>query len=257
MRITSLVYYRRLSRLFYLIVLFFSFTRNAQAQQYNPCNCSSVLVYDEKGPYNSTLRLSGYGKFQVDAPSVFSGRFVIFPSGKVGIGTGDDETNTLAQFHLKSGTTIWGGNTLISGNAATQSSWATGTSPNSKDANWGLWVDKGVVATDYAITTSTSWADFVFEPNYRLRSLTEVERFIKANRHLPEIPSAVEIKKKGYTLQDMNSKFMQKIEELTLYTIEEDKKSQEQGKQIELLQKQLQELASQVKALRKASETKK
>ena len=63
-------------------------------------------------------------------------------------------------------------------------------------------------------------ADFVFEPDYDLRSLQEVEQFIKANKHLPEIPSAKEMEEDGIELAEMNKLLLQKIEELTLYMIE-------------------------------------
>jgi len=66
-------------------------------------------------------------------------------------------------------------------------------------------------------------ADFVFEPDYDLRSLQEVEQFIKANKHLPEIPSAKEMEEEGIGLSEMNKLLLQKIEELTLYLIEQKK----------------------------------
>ena len=66
--------------------------------------------------------------------------------------------------------------------------------------------------------------DFVFEPDYKLRSLEETERFVKANRHLPEIPSAEEIRKDGMNLTEMNLKLLQKVEELTLHAIEQEKR---------------------------------
>jgi hypothetical protein len=74
-------------------------------------------------------------------------------------------------------------------------------------------------------------ADFVFEKDYKLIPLNELERFVKEKRHLPEISPAEEMKKNGTDLGNLNSKLLQKIEELTLYTIE-------QHKQIEKLKKQ-------------------
>lgn len=64
---------------------------------------------------------------------------------------------------------------------------------------------------------------FCIRKNYKLRSLTEVESFIKTNKHLPEIPSAAEVEKNGASVGEMQSKMMQKIEELTLYIIEQQK----------------------------------
>lgn len=67
-------------------------------------------------------------------------------------------------------------------------------------------------------------ADYVFKSDYKLMSLKEVEQFVKTNSHLPEIPSANEIKEKGFNVGEMQNKLLQKVEELTLYIIEQDKK---------------------------------
>ncbi len=64
-------------------------------------------------------------------------------------------------------------------------------------------------------------ADFVFEDDYALRSLAEVERYIDTHGHLPEIPSAAQMKADGVGLSAMQMKLLQKIEELTLYLIEQ------------------------------------
>jgi len=65
--------------------------------------------------------------------------------------------------------------------------------------------------------------DYVFANEYKLRTLNEVEAYIKANSHLPEIPSAQEIEKNGLMLAEMNMNLLKKIEELTLYMIEQNK----------------------------------
>lgn len=70
------------------------------------------------------------------------------------------------------------------------------------------------------INQPTDWADRVFEPTYRLRPLDEVAQFVKANRHLPGIPSAEEVTRDGVDLIKMNAKLLEKVEELTLYVIE-------------------------------------
>ena len=86
-----------------------------------------------------------------------------------------------------------------------------------------------------SVRVETNWSDFVFDADYKLLSLSEVERFISLNKHLPEIPSAKEVEENGVSLGDMQAKLLQKIEELTLYAIE-------QQKCIEELQKRLSEL---------------
>lgn len=71
-----------------------------------------------------------------------------------------------------------------------------------------------------------NWPDYVFSSDYSLRPLNELEDFIKQNRHLPEVPSAKEVETNGLDLGDMEATLLKKIEELTLYTIEQEKRLQ-------------------------------
>ncbi len=80
--------------------------------------------------------------------------------------------------------------------------------------------------------TPTGWADYVFDPSYILRPLTELEQFIGAKHHLPEIPSAAEVEKNGIDLGDNQALLLKKIEELTLYVIDLNKKVQQQQEEI-------------------------
>ena len=73
------------------------------------------------------------------------------------------------------------------------------------------------------IVVETGWADYVFDDKYKLKSLDEVEKFIAQNKHLPNIPSAAEIEKNGLHLGDTQKRMMEKIEELTLYIIQQQK----------------------------------
>lgn len=73
------------------------------------------------------------------------------------------------------------------------------------------------------IKVDSEWADFVFEEDYQLPTLEEVARHIKEKKHLPDIPSAKEVEENGIGLGEMNAKLLQKIEELTLYTIQQQK----------------------------------
>jgi hypothetical protein len=70
------------------------------------------------------------------------------------------------------------------------------------------------------VKVATGWSDFVFEPDYALPTLQEVESYIDQNGHLPDIPSAAEVQADGISLGEMDAKLLQKIEELTLYVIE-------------------------------------
>ncbi|RDB06285.1 hypothetical protein DVG78_08450 [Runella aurantiaca] len=76
-------------------------------------------------------------------------------------------------------------------------------------------------------STGGDWADYVFEPSYKLMPLEEVEKFTKENRHLPNVPSADEIVKDGLDVSKTSKMFMEKIEELTLHVIELNKRIKE------------------------------
>ncbi|WP_075341880.1 DUF4200 domain-containing protein [Tenacibaculum agarivorans] len=86
-----------------------------------------------------------------------------------------------------------------------------------------LGVNGKIAATEVKVATYANWADFVFKNDYDLPSLKEVENHIKENGHLANIPSAEEVKKNGFFLGEMDAKLLQKIEELTLYTIQQEK----------------------------------
>ncbi|WP_422359459.1 hypothetical protein [Reichenbachiella sp.] len=85
-----------------------------------------------------------------------------------------------------------------------------------------LAVEGSIGAREIKVEAS-GWSDFVFSNNYVLRTLEEVEQHITENGHLPEIPSEAEVTENGINLGEMNAKLLQKIEELTLYLIEQNK----------------------------------
>jgi hypothetical protein len=74
---------------------------------------------------------------------------------------------------------------------------------------------------------STPWADYVFDKNYQLPSIYSVAAYIKANSHLPGIPTTAEVKKNGLDLAANQAQLLEKIEQLTLYTIELQRQADE------------------------------
>lgn len=86
-----------------------------------------------------------------------------------------------------------------------------------------LAVNGKITAKEVEVTLS-GWSDFVFNSDYKLRPLCEVEQFIKTNKHLPDVPSEKEVLENGVNLGDMSAVLLQKIEELTLYIIELNKR---------------------------------
>lgn len=83
-----------------------------------------------------------------------------------------------------------------------------------------LAVEGTIAARKVKVTQTSPWPDFVFKPEYKLPSLDEVAAHIKAKGHLPGIPTEAEVAKDGQDLGDMNTKLLQKVEELTLYLLD-------------------------------------
>ena len=80
------------------------------------------------------------------------------------------------------------------------------------------------MAEEVRVELDATWPDYVFEKHYDLSPLPQLENFIRINKHLPNIPSAGQVKEQGLNLGDMNLRLLEKIEELTLYIIQQDKK---------------------------------
>ena len=90
-----------------------------------------------------------------------------------------------------------------------------------------LAVAGSMVAEKYVCKLKSSWPDFVFNDDYKLPTLFEIEQFIKENKHLPNVPSASEVKEDGIDLGEMNRILLQKLEEVTLYVIDLQKQIDE------------------------------
>ncbi|WP_440068192.1 hypothetical protein [Tenacibaculum discolor] len=112
-----------------------------------------------------------------------------------------------------------------------------------------LTVNGNIHAKEVKIDLNVPAPDYVFKSDYKLRSLEEVESFIKENSHLPEIPSAKEFAKNGVMQAAMDMNLLKKIEELTLYTIEQEKKIKIQENKFEEQNSKIQELEKLVKKL--------
>ena len=108
---------------------------------------------------------------------------------------------------------------------------------------------EGSIGAREIIVESSGWSDFVFNENHKLRTLEEVEKYIEEEGHLPEIPSEAEVNKNGINLGEMNAKLLQKIEELTLYMIDVNKRISHLEKENSELKENNQELRQKVKSL--------
>jgi len=105
------------------------------------------------------------------------------------------------------------------------------------DTDYKLMVNGDVKARKVKVTPE-GWADFVFEDDYNLMPLKNVEKYIKENKHLPNIPSEKEVLKNGIYLGETNKILLQKIEELTLYIIDLEKRLEKnEAEMVNLLKK--------------------
>lgn len=183
-------------------------------------------------------------------------KMVIMPDGKVGIGTPSpgynlDVAGTVQSDYLKlnaTNSTNEGGEIMLDG-AASYNEWKidnytghfrlhhSGSEKLRLNSNGNLQVNGNIHGSTFTATTTPNWPDYVFEDSYELNDIKEVEKYIEKNHHLPEIPSAAEVKENGVDIVAMQAKLLQKIEELTLYVIELKKENQVQQKEIQELKK--------------------
>ena len=122
---------------------------------------------------------------------------------------------------------------------------STATYPTTT-GNYKLFVEGGILTekVKVALRSTANWADYVFEKDYNLMPLENVEAYIAEHKHLPGIDSAEALAKDGLDLAEMQAKHMAKIEELTLYIIEQNKAIEKNTKDIKELQQQIKVLTA-------------
>ena len=221
--------------------------------------------------------------------------FTISNSGSIGVGTSNPNSNSglhmyKDKYTLYGPNTTWGAYLQVGGNGRV-TNYASMVSTNgnlhldSKNENstylnyyskgntflnarggnvgigttntgtWKLAVNGKIRAKE--IKVETGWSDFVFYESYKLPTLEEVESHIKEKGHLKDIPSAKEVEKNGIFLGEMDSRLLQKIEELTLYTIQQEKEIKilkKQNSKVEQLNKENIILKSLLKRVSKLEE---
>ncbi|NOS55378.1 MAG: hypothetical protein HOP37_03870 [Cyclobacteriaceae bacterium] len=114
-----------------------------------------------------------------------------------------------------------------------------GIAPNSNSNSYKLAVAGSIGAWGEirVFANGSTFPDYVFDPSYKLPTLEETEKYVKENRHLPEVPSAAEIEKEGMSLNGMNVILLKKVEELTLHLIELKKENSVLKTRIDKLEK--------------------
>ena len=120
---------------------------------------------------------------------------------------------------------------------------------NAGTGNHKLAVDGSIGAREIIIEAG-AWSDFVFNKDYKLKDLEEVESFIEKNKHLPDIPSEKEVLENGFSLGEMDAKLLQKIEELTLYMIEQNKKTEKLIEKVDQLESENELLKNEINTLK-------
>ncbi len=99
-----------------------------------------------------------------------------------------------------------------------------GIGTNTVPTGYQLAVNGKIISEEIKVQLEVNWPDYVFSNAYKLPTLQEIEAYIQKHQHLPNIPSAKEVEKEGLQLGDMNAKLLEKIEELTLYIIQQEKR---------------------------------
>jgi hypothetical protein len=183
-----------------------------------------------------------------------------FPlSGNVGIGTGNPSAklDVLGVVRYGNGNTSSGSLSYGTSGLITLESSSLNTSiailpsgngnvmiGKTSQANTAYKLDINGSARVNEIVVNTTGADFVFDDKYPLPQLSEVKSYIDENHHLPGIPSAEQMTKEGFSVGEMNTKLLQKLEELTLYLIEQQHKNEEQDAHIKTLEATLVKLTA-------------
>lgn len=242
-----------------LLVLLTTISLDLRAQTWNtfntshgyiklgPANSSWAHIYTDRPKFifNKDVYAIGGGFSAYSSSNLFlktngTTRMTIkYSNGNVGVGT----TNPLNKLHVNGDSRIDGGLVV---KHITNSDWQYGLSvwanrdktkaftvnTASTGANlftvWGNGVvnAKNIYAEEVEVRVDAMgiyWPDYVFKKDYKLRSLYEVDNYIKSNSHLPDVPSEKEVMEDGLNLGEMDAILLKKIEELTLYIIEQQK----------------------------------
>ena len=150
----------------------------------------------------------------------------------------DGNCNCAGMPSIGGGNSLWsadGGNDIIysGGNVV------IGQTGTNKPGSFKLYVEGGILTetVKVAIRNQASWADYVFDTSYQLNKIEEVDKFIKENQHLPNVPSAAEVAEEGFEVAQMDATLLRQIEELWLHMIELKKENEGLKKSIDELKK--------------------
>lgn len=138
--------------------------------------------------------------------------------GVEGAASGTAGTRIGIRGNASGGTTNWAG-FFGTGNVYITNELRIGSGAESGATGYKVAIDGKMIAEEVRVQLSGDWPDYVFKDDYHLQSLSDVDKFIKNNGHLPGIPSAVQVEQSGQHLGEIQIKLLEKIEELTLHLI--------------------------------------
>lgn len=188
------------------------------------------------GAKNNTGSNNTYLGFSSGSNNAGSGNvFVGSNTGPSANQLGSSLSNTLfIDNSVNSNPLIWGdfaadqvkmnGKVGIGGNSTTGFGAIPTTAGGVNISTYSLFVKGGILAEEVRVALPSTWADYVFASDYNLKPLSEVEAYIAKNKHLPNVPSAAQVKDEGINIAEMAKIQQEKIEELTLYIIAQNKR---------------------------------
>jgi hypothetical protein len=188
-----------------------------------------VYGYNQGGDYgNSSVGVYGYSEGTAGSRyGVYGNAYNPGGSTAVGVyGTASNATNNWAGY--------FSGSTYVSTDLR--------VATTNQATGYAVSVGGKVACEEVLVELEAGWPDYVFRDDYKLLSLPELESTIKENGHLPGIPSAQHVSENGFELGDMQKRVLEKVEELTLYTIEQQKMIDQLINEVESLKKENEDL---------------
>lgn len=194
-------------------------------------NGGSVSIGTPSGSVDATLAIQDNGsQLQLSNSDETSNEWFIGASnpnwvvggGQLIINSGGSSSNNMMSFNRNSDVVNIqrsNGDLLMCGQENGQVGIGIGNASNMPVDEYLLAVDGAIIAEEVRVEMSADWPDYVFETDYHLLSLSEIEQFIEQNGHLPNVPSAAQVRSEGIDLGDMERRLLEKVEELTLHII--------------------------------------